>query len=108
MRCLLERELKRELSTKLITAFICDFYSGVQRGQSVSVVFSTLVVFVLLFDRLLLGFCVLLIILLLCIKSHWNHSYTCLVSNLVHPCPCENFELRHPYAVNACIYSGWG
>ena len=45
--------------------------------------------------------------LLLCNKSHWNHGYTCLVSNLVHRCPCENFELRHPYAVNACIYKNY-
>ena len=34
--------------------------------------------------------------LLLCNKSHWNHGYTCLVSNLVHRCPCENFEFRLP------------
>ena len=26
------------------------------------------------------------------------------MSNLVHRCPCENFELRHPYVVKACIY----
>ena len=42
--------------------------------------------------------------LLLCNKSHWNHGYTCLVANLVHRCPCKNFELRHPYVVKACIY----
>ena len=59
--CVVAREgvNARELSAKLITAFICDFFSGVKRGQSVSVFFSPLVVFVLLFDRLLLGFCAL-------------------------------------------------
>ena len=41
---------------KLVTAFICDFYSGVQRRQSVSVFFALLVVFVLSFNRLLLRF----------------------------------------------------
>ena len=44
---LLERVNARELSAKLITVFICDFYSGVQRGQSLSIFFSPLVVFVL-------------------------------------------------------------
>ena len=59
--CIVAREgvNARELSAKLNTAFICDFFSGVKRGQSVSVFFSPLVVFVLLFDRLLLGFCAL-------------------------------------------------
>ena len=46
--------------------------------------------------------------LLLCNKSHWNHGYTCLVSNFVHRRPWDNFELRHPYAVNACIYKALG
>ena len=49
-----ERAHAKELSAKLVTAFICDFYSGVQRGQSVSVFFALLVVFVLSFNRLLL------------------------------------------------------
>ena len=40
-----ERANAKELSA-LITAFICEFYSGVQRGQSVSVFFALLVVFV--------------------------------------------------------------
>ena len=44
---LLERVNARELSAKLITVFICDFYSGVQRGQSLSIFFSPIVVFVL-------------------------------------------------------------
>ena len=50
-----ERAHAKELSAKLVTAFICDFYSGVQRGQSVSVFFALLVV-VLSFNRLLLRF----------------------------------------------------
>ena len=48
--------MRKSYLQSLITAFICDFYSGIQRGQSVSVFFSPLVVFVSLFDRLLLGF----------------------------------------------------
>ena len=81
--CLRERVIARVLSAKLITAFICDFYSGVQRGPSFDV-----------FD----------IRLLLCNELHWNPGYMSVVSNLVHRCPCKNFELRHPYVVNTCIY----
>ena len=53
---LLDRVNAKDLSAKLTACVHLQIYSGVQRGQSVSVFFSPLVVFVSIFDRLLLGF----------------------------------------------------